>query len=744
MNNQADEPSVPGAGANDESRAIVPSQSARDSNIATNADVRSTPNINRNSDGSNDNSELDADSPVDSARSSSPDNESSANSNDDALVEERPQMLKLFQSDYAVWESNQCLLHGLDGGKHYPTTRTFYVDPDARDRALEKVIEMYKEEKQCVKPEANGNEYIKPESHAQDRETNEGLECAKCGGQSSQQPSVSLSLEQLADILFTPGMRFRGHIRIPGFKETSTEQAPASSNEGEGNDTGHVNTARASPSLRPTLRSRNSPRRHFQPEVQLDGTYELIVLKREKDALGNTFILARHRAYDDEQCVHIKWHVGADDIGIGKEGSKSLQIEYEDGETVCKGQWNTIEHRFEGNVRQRLHANDGAFHSRSEVTHVFTLHPCTHAFPLGRHSAETEYVIVQRQNYWQEPWTGSTENDANITDGASGVFGGLPTNSTKDENAKNDSEQLRTLDFESDIVSVQTQAIVSHRHRTYSNLMKALHSLNEFFTIVSTGRIELMQLQGLLSIFKDENKHPFDDDEIMGMFFKLRRVKWIDFLRAQSVYSEQMCAEFRRRAAVLDAAHFETCEQRQEFIEKWKNAGMDLSGAHSIWSDCERLAKNICSLAFAFDFTLVRDTGVFTLEVLRHRLMSNYYCFEGAYRRAESRLATGDLRRYEIPRHLLQFGIDGESYSESGPTCPICQYSLLDMDRDNDDEEDIIKDSIIYKLPCSHCFHSQCVKQWLHNNFSCPVCRSDLTKAENRQPICDEDSVDEA
>ncbi|KAL7481877.1 hypothetical protein ACHAW6_007544 [Cyclotella cf. meneghiniana] len=729
MNNQVDQPSVPGADDNDESRAIVPSQSVRVSTLATSAAASSTPPANRDSDENSERSECDADSPVESARSADI-------LRDEAILRERQQMLKVFQSYYAAWEFNQLLMQGLEGDKNNPSNRTDYLDPDARHQALAKVVQMYKDEKQREKTVAHESENVET---VQAGNVNEGVKCGNCGEEFTRLSSVALSLEQFADILFTPGMRYRGHIRIPGFKEPSTGEAPALSNEEDGNDTDNVNSA--SSSQRPALHSSTSQRRQFQRERQLDDTYELIVLNRGKDVLGNSFILALHRAYDDEQCVHIKWRVDGDDIGNGKEDCKLLKIEYEDGETVCKGRWNPIDHRFEGNVGQRLHANDGAFHSRSEVTHVFTLHPCTDAFPLGMHSAEAELLIVQRQNFSEESLKETTANDAIMTDEASGADGGPPSHSVDDGNPKIDK-----LDFYSDIVSIQTQAIVSHRHRTYSTLMKTLHSLNDFFTILSTGRIELMQLQGLLSIFRDVNKHPFGDDEIMGMFFKLQRVRWIDVLRAQSLYSEQMCAELRRRAAVLDAAHFETCEQRHMFIKEWKEAGMDLAGAHSIWSDCDRLAKNICSLAFAFDFTSLRDSGVVALEVLRHRLMSTYYCFEGAYRRAESRLATGDLRRYEISHNLLQLGLDGVAYSESRPTCPICQYSVLDSDRNNDveEKEDVIKDAMIYKLPCSHCFHGQCIKQWLHDNFSCPVCRSDLTKADKHQPMCDQGSMNEA
>jgi len=108
-------------------------------------------------------------------------------------------------------------------------------------------------------------------------------------------------------------------------------------------------------------------------------------------------------------------------------------------------------------------------------------------------------------------------------------------------------------------------------------------------------------------------------------------------------------------------------------------------------------------------------------------------------------MATNDLMRYEISRDILRFGLKGADESDYCATCPICQYSLLAVDDSGEeDAEDGVDDSTIYKLPCSHCFHSTCVKQWLHNHSSCPVCRADLAKVEGEKEVPDEERVDEA
>ena len=35
---------------------------------------------------------------------------------------------------------------------------------------------------------------------------------------------------------------------------------------------------------------------------------------------------------------------------------------------------------------------------------------------------------------------------------------------------------------------------------------------------------------------------------------------------------------------------------------------------------------------------------------------------------------------------------------------------------------------MIKKLPCSHIFHKDCVKNWFKVNKRCPICRTDIQK----------------
>ena len=616
--------------------------------------------------------------------------------------DERQSLLATFQDDYEKWDRYQTILKGIDGVMR-GDSKTIYIDRGLREKALRDVVGLYKEYDGTI---TDGEK--RSESNEADEDVKTGLSESSAihFGATKQLPSL-LAFDQLTDLLFTPGMRYRGHIRIPGMKdnEASLSESASSQEQTSDDSNGDSGTQPSSNSSRPEIQQNSLD----LPKANIDDTYELIILKRHEDPLGNPYILAHHRAYDDEQCVHIKWHID----------KNSIHVEYEDGETVCTGSWITTQHRFEGNVCQRLQPNDGAFHTRSEVTHVFTLYPCTHAFPLGIHT-KTEHLIIHGKDFWEKI---DTDNEKEV-----------PSKALEAIKCNGDEEC-----FDTDITSLRTRAIVRHRNQTYLSLMNALYSLNDFFVSLNIGQMELLHIQKLLSIFKDGKKHPFDDHAIMGMLIKLTHVKWADLLAAVVFYSEQTSAELRRRAALLEDERFETNQQRSNLISKWKEAKMDLAGAHEIWNNCEKLGNNIFRLAFSFDGDLVRDSSFYHIRVMGLRLMSNFHRFENAFKRAEARMASCDLTQYQITPNILRLEIKGSS--EEDISCPICLHALLESDSTciygdakNRTEEDVM----IYRLPCSHCFHSSCAAQWLHNHSSCPVCRADLTKASQNEMSSEE------
>eukprot|EP00571_Detonula_confervacea_P007216 CAMPEP_0172329396 /NCGR_PEP_ID=MMETSP1058-20130122/60858_1 /TAXON_ID=83371 /ORGANISM="Detonula confervacea, Strain CCMP 353" /LENGTH=574 /DNA_ID=CAMNT_0013046567 /DNA_START=418 /DNA_END=2142 /DNA_ORIENTATION=- len=280
----------------------------------------------------------------------------------------------------------------------------------------------------------------------------------------SGEPSSSMSLDQLSEMLLRPGMKFQGHICVPGFvgisqiDEEDDEILDGITSDTNNNDDNNDSVGDGESSDNSNNGSTNpSPSRESSEEEsrEMGKTYELVVMERGKDALGHAYLLATHVAYGDEQCVNIRLNIREVDITEGQQNgegggcseslkghqstTRRLEVEYADGETCCFGSWNPTKFRLEGHVRQMLQANDGVFHTSDAVTHVFTLYPCTGCFPVGRKggAAIDEASIL-----------------AKLEDGL------VAAGTTSDQHS---SLSL----YEKDILSRDTRAVVAHWQQTY-------------------------------------------------------------------------------------------------------------------------------------------------------------------------------------------------------------------------------------------------------------------------------------
>eukprot|EP00579_Thalassiosira_antarctica_P032992 CAMPEP_0201995080 /NCGR_PEP_ID=MMETSP0905-20130828/2675_1 /ASSEMBLY_ACC=CAM_ASM_000554 /TAXON_ID=420261 /ORGANISM="Thalassiosira antarctica, Strain CCMP982" /LENGTH=721 /DNA_ID=CAMNT_0048550139 /DNA_START=31 /DNA_END=2196 /DNA_ORIENTATION=- len=502
-------------------------------------------------------------------------------------------------------------------------------------------------------------------------------------------PSSALppSLEMLTDILIQPGMKYRGNIFIPGMAVPSASGNHEGDSENSGlemNDTNNDDRVNGEDDGDAASSSNEGHNVSQNRTSSVGKPYQLIMLERGVDALGHTYILASHRAYEDEQAVHIQMNIR--DVNIDKqkdEGSaledsnatRRLEIEYADGETVCKGFWSPTKFRFEGYVYQRMQINDGIFLTSDAVTHVFTLYPCTACFPMGREGMDEATCLAELNRV----------------------------------------VELNTLApfLEEDILSINTRAYAAHRHQTHNALQECLQNYNTLFQHTSITGSDIIQLyQYYEDDIESTAMHEFLNKN-QRMLLTLRDVGWAKLFTESHMLGERLCAEFRRRASILDNLSFETSEVRLQFIDTWKKAKMDLAAAHSEWDLWFAIINAVAAGSFIFDSSGVEKSSV--ISTIRLRLLVNFDCFEKAYQRASVRLPKGDLVKYEISCTKLQ--------QELGTTCIICQSPLLDVD-----DMEVESSSCVYKLPCSHCFHEQCVQRWLHDHSSCPVCRFDLTK----------------
>ncbi len=342
-----------------------------------------------------------------------------------------------------------------------------------------------------------------------------------------------------------------------------------------------------------------------------------------------------------------------------------MEIEYSDGETVCRGKWNPALFRWEGRVYQRLHVNDGVYHSSDMSTHVFTLYPCTFRFPFGGEEGTVDPT--------RRPSMSSLVRD---------------------------------------VLSGDTRAMTDHRSKTMNARSASLARYDELYRGMNITDGDIRALHRYCENEDGDVGHANADirlDERQRLMLKLRDCDWAEMFNESVLLGECLCAEFRRRSSMLDDATFETFEDRERFATRWGGGKMDIVAAHASWDEWGKTFQRALAVVYLFaDYNFAR------IFQIRHRIIANFECFDGAYRRASARLPRGDLIKYEVPR--VRGGLINHA-------CIICQSSLLEHLDDGNES-----DTRIYQLPCSHYFHEGCVKKWLHDHPSCPVCRYNLSK----------------
>ena len=133
------------------------------------------------------------------------------------------------------------------------------------------------------------------------------------------------------DVLFRPGMRFRGDIRIPGIRDDASSDVR---------------------------------------EV-----YQLDIIAHE-----SLFAGAGHGDQLDSQRTVLCWHQAYEDAQIcpivlaGTDNTAALKFRWADAETECTGTiQDTASMAITGTVAQLVHGEDGFLHASDAVTHTFSL-----------------------------------------------------------------------------------------------------------------------------------------------------------------------------------------------------------------------------------------------------------------------------------------------------------------------------------------------------------------------------------
>ena len=426
------------------------------------------------------------------------------------------------------------------------------------------------------------------------------------GGKYQKDDGTKLTPERLANSLFQPGMKFIGTICIPSLGDMNTQDSdsdedvafdPFASRNMDDDDDDDAALPVAQPVDNASVAGEGTIAATVSGSHQevRDGTnsssnasgierYELVILQNGMDEFGNDFIMGAHTAYHDTQCVYINFNIRDD---------SDIDIDYEDEETCIKGSWNSFKCCFEGCVRQRLQANDGAFHTRDEVTHVFTLHPCTNECPYGR---------------------------------------GVRPNAS-----------FQSI-FQDDLLCTKSRAVVELRNQANAKGFEVVNNYNNLFKPHGL-KIELSDFRAI----KSKRTLTSTDSLPVKAIWKLRDTMWEDLSKCCSMISEMTCARFRYRTSLLDRASFENGEEKVAFFEKWKKVGFCLAKANAEWDSCNKSSAHV----YWFAGVLSQNDGIAiaTLSSMMYksrRLYQNYDTLEKTWRRANARRPKDFLTQFEV------------------------------------------------------------------------------------------------
>jgi len=200
----------------------------------------------------------------------------------------------------------------------------------------------------------------------------------------------------------------------------------------------------------------------------------------------------------------------------------------------------------------------------------------------------------------------------------------------------------------------------------------------------------------------------------------LAAIAWSDLLEEASIQTERICAIFRRRTALLDGLVFESDEYKAQVMSDLRTNGVSLVNTHAEWDTCIQMGRTVALAWSWFEkgswgcferSAVVGKRCVFLLFQMHSRLESNHDKFEKAYKSADARITMARLNQFTKRPTVAE---DGDL------VCAVCHCGMDDDEDDGDGEHHAVF------LPCSHCFHWGCIREWLHNHSQCPTCRLDL------------------
>jgi hypothetical protein len=425
----------------------------------------------------------------------------------------------------------------------------------------------------------------------------------------------------------------------------------------------------------------------------------------------------------------------------------TIQIEYSDGETTCHGHWDHKTSRFNGTVQivsaGRIEANpmggtiisgligghssgsivesDGENLSRrrssikqSSRLHSFLLSPCTHNHPRGinpvpLHSL-AEYLEIEDVT--------TTPDSMKSIDEASLIEEFLSTDNLKVTLHRARASALRRealiklveLGGYMDFSDLAKKRHISQRREKWRN---AITRFKPKFP-------QRLRKRRATPTNPNDNE-PKVEKKKLQFYDHLAAISWTDLLEESGIQSEKVCAAFRRRVALLNSLTFPTDEYKAQTMSNLRDHGLSLLNSHNEWDQCIQMGRTIALGWSWFErgswgcferSAVVGRRCVHILFQMHSRLESNHDRLEKAYRKADGRLTAEQLDRITI---------SNPNPDEIEHICGICHCDVNELDKNDFDQT-----GGPMFLICSHGFHWGCIREWLHDNSSCPVCRLDF------------------
>ncbi|KAL7443328.1 hypothetical protein ACHAXM_008871 [Skeletonema potamos] len=391
---------------------------------------------------------------------------------------------------------------------------------------------------------------------------------------------------------------------------------------------------------------------------------------------------------------------------------------------------------------------------RPQTQYTFSLSPCTHLHPRG-HIQTPLWRLFTVPNFVNMM---GIEN-ISIVEEVVSFGGGGGTNSavtTKKKSMMSEHDKVVLMD---EIASDDNRKFALHRARTERLLLDTLVKLVELGTLIDfaelarkrnvakrrekwRGRMRKITPKMPRKFRRRKNKEVAGNEEFdistfdsvqkkkVHFYDQLAAISWDRLLEAASLQAERTCATFRRRSALLDGLTFQSDEYKYQVMSDLRANGLTLATSHSEWDQCIQMGRTVALGWSWFErgswscferSAVVGKRCVYLLFQMHSRLGVSHELLEKSFRSADARISIARLES------LKQVRCDDKSKDDESEEilCGVCQCDIHDAEGEEEVNEEA---SVVVTLPCSHSFHWNCIREWLHDHSKCPMCRVDLNE----------------